>query len=114
VGLTPLMMRALGGPLSDSMEVSAVQFPSEDFDRIVDEVQPCLVVVDVTYLDEARVRPVLMERLASLGPVLAFVSETGTGWVDDLGSACSGPLEEIDGAALLALVRSPSLTVVAG
>lgn len=112
VGLTPLMMRALQGPLADAMEVSAVPFPSAAFERAVTEIQPNLVVVDVTYLDEGRVRPLMMNRFAQLGSVLVFASETGGGWMDDLGQGRSGPLHDVNPATLLALVPQPALSVV--
>ena len=54
VGLTPVMTRALEGPLALRMDVSAVSFPGDAFEAAASELRPCLVVVDVTYLDEAR------------------------------------------------------------
>ena len=74
VGLTPLMMRALEGPLAESLEVSAVPFPGTAFDRAVTSVRPDLVVVDVTYLDERRVRPLLMERFRQLGSAAGWTT----------------------------------------
>jgi hypothetical protein len=112
VGLTRLMMRTLEGPLSDAAQVSAVPFPSAAFERAADEMRPHLVVVDVTYLSEDRVRPPMMERFAGVGSVLVFTSEGGGGWMDDLGARVSGPLESNSPDALLSLIAQPTLSVV--
>jgi hypothetical protein len=112
VGLTQITMRALEGPLSDAAAVSAVPFPSAAFDTLLEEMQPQLVVVDVTYLDEARVRPMLMTRLAGGAVALAFVAEAGYGWYDDLDSGVSGPMADVTPESLLALVARPALEVV--
>jgi hypothetical protein len=112
VGLTRLMMRTLEGPLSDAAQVSAVPFPSVAFERAADEMRPNLVVVDVTYLNEDRVRPLMMERFADVGSVLVFTSEGGGGWMDDLGARVSGPLESHSPDSLLSLIAPPTLSVV--
>ncbi len=112
VGLTRLMVRTLEGPLSDAAQVSAVPFPSVEFDRAAEEMRPHLVVVDVTYLSEDRVRPLMMERFADVGSVLVFTSENGGGWMDDLGARVSGPLESHSADALLSLIAQPTLSVV--
>ena len=112
VGLTGLMMITLDGPLGEIAQVSAVPFPSEAFDRVAAEVRPHLVGVDVTYLNESRVRPLMMDRFAASNTVLVFVSESGGGWMDDLGSRCSGPIEAHDPQVLRALIAPPSLSVV--
>jgi hypothetical protein len=112
VGLTPMMTRALEGPLGLRMDVAAVAFPGDAFEAAAAELRPCLVVVDVTYLDEARVRPLMMDRFSRQGSVLVFVSESGQAWSDDLESGCSGPMETFTVAALLALVARPALTLV--
>jgi hypothetical protein len=112
VGLTRLMMRTLEGPLSDAAQVSAVPFPSAAFERAAEEVRPHLVVIDVTYLSEDRVRPLMMERFADVGSVLVFTSEGGGGWMDDLGARVSGPLDSHSPDALLSLIAPPTLSVV--
>ena len=112
VGLTRLMMRTLEGPLSDAAQVSAVPFPSAAFERAAEEMRPHLVVIDVTYLSEDRVRPLMMERFADVGSVLVFTSEGGGGWMDDLGARVSGPLESHSADALLSLIAPPTLSVV--
>jgi hypothetical protein len=112
VGLTPLMLTSLEGRLSAEAEVSAVPFPGVAFDRAVVDIQPRLVVIDVTYLDEGRVRPVMIDRFRQFGSVLVFVSEAGGGWVDDLGTGRSGYIEDASPAGLLALLSPPALSVV--
>lgn len=112
VGLTRLMMRTLEGPLGEIAQVSAVPFPSEAFDRVAGELRPHLVVVDVTYLNESRVRPLMMDQFAGSDAVLVFVSESGGGWMDDLGNRCSGPIEAHDPQVLRALIAPPPLSVV--
>src|SRR5436305_6472816 len=104
VGLTPMMMRMLEGPLGDGFEVSAVPFPGEAFDTAAAAMQPQLVVVDVTYLDEARVRPLMMNRFAPFGSTLVFASRGGGAWYDDLGGGVSSPLDEPSPDALMSLV----------
>lgn len=112
VGLTPLMMRALEGPLSDSATVSTVPFPGTAFERAARDVRPHLVVVDVTYLAEDRVRPLMMNAFADTAAVLVFTSESGGGWVDDLGTGCSGPLDSHAPGVLLSLIAPPALRLV--
>jgi hypothetical protein len=112
VGVTPLLMRALEGPLSECATVSAVPFPSASFDRVAREIQPHLVVVDVTYLSEARVRPLMMHLFKDTAAVLVFTSESGGGWVDDLGRGRSGALESDGATALLSLIPVPVLRLV--
>ena len=112
VGLTPLLMDVLSGPLSDAADASAVPFPGDAFEQAADRFKPDMVLVDVTYLDEALVRPLMLQRFAELRPVIAFVSEQGTAWFDDLRNDVGGRLEHVDAAALLGLVARPNLTIV--
>ena len=107
VGLTPLVMDVLSGPLSDRADVSAVPFPGDSFEQMADEFGAELVVIDVTYLDEALVRPLLMQRFAESQPVLAFVSERGPAWFDDLRHDVSGHLEVADAEHLIGPDRPP-------
>jgi hypothetical protein len=112
VGLTPLMMDVLSGPLSDYAEVSAVPFPGDAFEQAADQFGADLVLIDVTYLDESLVRHMMLQRFASVSPVLAFVSERGAVWYDDLRGKVSGRLEDADADPLLALISRPRLTLV--
>ena len=70
------------------------------------------MVIDITYLNESRVRPLMMDTFADSGAVLVFVSEAGGGWMDDLGTRCSGPVEAHDPQVLLALIAPPQLSLV--
>jgi hypothetical protein len=112
VGLTPLMMDVLSGPLSDYAEVSAVPFPGDAFEIAADEYCADLVLVDVTYLDEALVRPMMLRRFDEGRPVIAFVSEQGAVWYDDLRTKVSGRLEEADAHRLMSLIGRPPLMLV--
>ena len=112
VGLTPMMTRRWRGRWPCAWTWRRCAFPGDAFEAAAAELQPCLVVVDVTYLDEARVRPLMIDRFSRKGPVLVFVSESGRAWSDDLESGCSGPMETFTVAALLALVARPALTLV--
>ena len=112
VGLTPLMMDVLSGPLSDYAEVSAVPFPGDAFEDAADEFGADLVLVDITYLDESLVRPMMLRRFDEGRPVIAFVSEHGAVWYDDLRTKVSGRLEEADAHRLLSLIGRPPLTLV--
>ncbi|MFL6041972.1 MAG: hypothetical protein ACJ740_11280 [Gaiellales bacterium] len=112
VGLTPLMMEVLSGALSERAEVSAVPFPGDAFEQAADDLDAELVLVDTTYLDEALVRPLMLQRFAESGAVLAFVSEQGAAWFDDLGAEVSGQLDPVDAETLIGLIHRPNLTLV--
>ena len=112
MGMTTPMLSLLDGSLGESSAVSCSPFPSPHFDRLLGEIEPDLIVVDVTYLDEAVVRPFLMNRLADTGTVLVFATATGYGWVDDPVSARSGYLPDVTAEKLLELIRRPHLRVV--
>lgn len=112
VGLTPLLMEVLSGPLSGMAEVSAVPFPGDAFEQAVEDVQAELVLVDITYLDEALVRPLMLQRFAGSPVVLAFVSESGDAWFDDMKSKVSARLTHVDAGRLMALIGRPNLTLV--
>ena len=114
IGLTPLTMSALEGALSDVADVSAVPFPGAAFDSAAAEFAPDLVIVDVTYLDEPVVRPLITHRLVHAHPFVVYLSERGSAWYDDLATVTSGPLEDASVAGLVRLVSGPSLTIVGG
>jgi hypothetical protein len=106
------MMRLLEGPVGTHAEVSAVPFPGSAFDRAIDRQAPDVVVVDVTYLMEEKVRPLLMQRLAETRITLVFVSEGGSVWVDDLATRRSGPADASATRTILDLVERPALRLV--
>jgi hypothetical protein len=54
----------------------------------------------------------MLQRFAELRPVIAFVSEHGAAWFDDLRNDVGGRLEHVDAEALLGLVARPNLTIV--
>jgi hypothetical protein len=111
VGPTNPTTRALEAPLSALGELLVVPFPGPAFDRAVTGYAADLVVVDVTYLDEARVRPLILHRFETIRPVVVFVNETGAGWWDDLRAGTSGPMTATGPAAVCALVAGPKLQV---
>jgi len=63
-------------------------------------------------LDEALVRPLMLQRFAGSPVVLAFVSESGDAWFDDMNSKVSGRLTHVDAGRLMALIGRPNLTLV--
>jgi hypothetical protein len=109
VGMTERMLGLLEGPLGEAAEVACSPFPSPYFDRLVDDVRPHLAVVDVTYLQEATVRPALMARFSSHGTVLVFATPTGYGWVDDPSRGRSDYLKDVTAEDLLRLIDVPRL-----
>jgi hypothetical protein len=111
VGPTVPTTRALEAPLSALGELLVVPFPGPAFDRAVTGYAADLVVVDVTYLDEARVRPLILHRFETARPMVVFVSETGEGWWDDLHARTSGPMTATDPEAICDLVAGPTLRV---
>jgi hypothetical protein len=111
VGPTVPTTHALEGPLSALGELQLVPFPSPAFDRAVTGYAADLVVVDVTYLDEARVRPLILHRFETTRPMVVFVSETGEGWWDDLQAETSGPMGTTDPEGICALVAGRTLRV---
>jgi hypothetical protein len=114
VGLTTINMSVLEGPLSDVAEVSAVPFPGAAFDDAADDLHPDLVIVDITYLDEAVVRPLITHRLAHTNATVVYLSDTGPTWFDDLGAVVSGPLENANTDTLIQLVSGPTLRLIGG
>ena len=112
VGLTETMLTLLEGELAAHAEVSCVPFPSQSFDATVADIQPHLVVVDVTYLDEGRVRPMMMERFADSRAALVFANDSGYAWVDDLAQGRSDYLPDASPDTLLGVIARPHLEVV--
>ena len=68
--------------------VRAVTFPGKQFDRAVTREPFDLVVVDVTYLDGAVVRPLITRRFLGRATV-AYLTEDGGAWLDDLRTGSS-------------------------
>jgi hypothetical protein len=106
------MLDLLHEPLALAADVSCTPFPSVFFDALSRDVRPDLVVVDVTYLDENRVRPEMIERFADSGCLLVFTTATGYAWMDDLGHGRSDYLPDATPETLMGLVQRPRLQVV--
>ena len=90
----------------------AVPFPSASFDRAVEEFDADMVVVDVTYLDESRVRPLIVNRFLSSQPVLVFVADGGQAWMHDIRAQRSVPLKDSSISGLVALASASPLRLV--
>jgi hypothetical protein len=113
VGLPPLTLTALEPALAEAAEVHSVPFPGTAFDRAVEEFDADLVVVDVTYLDESLVRPLITRRFLRTKPAVVFVSEDGEAWLDDLRTQQSRRLVDAGVQALVTLASGSPLKVVA-
>jgi hypothetical protein len=114
VGLTPFTMSVLEGPLGDVADVSVVPFPGESFDHAADDFQPDLTIVDVTYLDQTVVRPLITHRLLPCRSKVVYLSASGAAWLDDLATLASGPLEDASIRGLTNLIGGPTLTLIEG
>jgi hypothetical protein len=112
VGLPPLSLNALEPALRETAEVLSVPFPGASFDRAVEEFDADMVVVDVTYLDESRVRPLIVSRFLSSQPVLIFVSDGGGAWMHDIQAQRSLPLADSSISGLVALASASPLQLV--
>jgi hypothetical protein len=113
VGLPPLSLNALEPALREKAEVLSVPFPGASFDRAVEEFDADMVVVDVTYLDEARVRPLIVSRFLNTQPVLIFVADGGEAWMHDIRAQRSVPLKDSSISGLVALASASPLRLVA-
>lgn len=113
VGLPPLQLDALRPALEEVAEVCSVPFPGAAFDRAAEDAEYDLVVVDVTYLDEGRVRPLINRRFVDSNPPVVYVSAGGGARLHDLASAQSWPLSEPSVPALVSLASGNPLTLVA-
>src|SRR5437899_1406515 len=113
VGFPPLMLSALEPALSGAAEVVSVPFPGSSFDAAAEQFDPDLVVVDVTYLDESVVRPLITHRFAACTSMVVYLSDQRQAWIDDLASVESGPLEDSSVRGLTRLVSGSGLRVVA-
>jgi hypothetical protein len=107
------MLSGLEPALSRVAEVACVPFPGTAFDRAAEEFDPDMVVVDVTYLDESVIRPLIANRFATAKPVVAYLSDQRDIWIDDLQASSSGRLDDPSLAGLVALASgSPPEPVV--
>jgi hypothetical protein len=86
--LPPLTLAAFETPMREVATVRAVTFPGKQFDRAVGREQFDLVVVDVTYLDGGVVRPLITRRFLGRATV-AYLTEAGGAWLDDLRTGSS-------------------------
>jgi hypothetical protein len=103
VGHAPLLQNLLELHLSPVADVRAVSFPGAAFDEAADEFLPQLVVVDLTYLDERAVRPLITHRFLRSGSLVVYVDERGVGRFDDLRAVESGLLADASVAGLVRL-----------
>ena len=113
VGFPPLMLSGLEPRLREVAEVLTVTFPGADFDRAAAEYAPDVVVVDVTYLDEQVVRPLMERRLQECAPVVAYVSGRSGGRVDDLYAGTSRNIGFSTVEELVALAAGAPVTLAA-
>ena len=107
------MLSALEPAFKKVAEVSSVPFPGVAFDNAAEDFDPDLVVVDVTYLDESVVRPLITHRFVACKPMVVYLSDQRQAWFDDLAAVESGPLEDASVAGLAKLVSGSGLRVVA-
>ena len=94
VGFPPLMLNGLEPALARVAEVVSVPFPGTAFDRAAEEFDPDMVVVDVTYLDESVIRPLIANRFAAAKPVVAYLSDQRDIWVDNIQDASFSRLDD--------------------
>jgi hypothetical protein len=113
VGFPPLMLSALEPALSGVAEVVSVPFPGSSFDRAAEVFDPDLVVVDVTYLDESVVRPLITHRFLGSKSVVFYVSEGRETPAGDLDFGSSELVGDGLIERLVALVSGPPLKLVA-
>lgn len=108
VGLPPLTLNALEPAFRKVADVRSVPFPGASFDRAAEEFDADLVVVDVTYLDAARVRPLIDRRFLRTRPVIVYLSGGGEAWLYDVHTPHGRRLADASVSGLVALVASGS------
>jgi pilus assembly protein Flp/PilA len=101
VGLRPLTEDALVGPLSRVADVETVPFPGAEFAQAIRR-EPELIVVDLAYLDEDVIRPLISRRSVSAGSTVVYLSDAGAEF-DDLREARSGVMADASVASLVRL-----------
>jgi chemotaxis response regulator CheB len=107
VGLAPLARAAILPELGQVAEVQAVAFPGEEFDLACESFYPDLVIVDVTYLAVNVVRPLILTRFSGGDATIVFFSDAGSGWLDEMRTLSSRPLQTVGIGTLIDLVRGP-------
>lgn len=113
VGLPPLTLNALEPAFRKVAEVRSVPFPGASFDRAAEEFDADLVVVDVTYLDAARVRPLIDRRFLRTRPAIVYLSGGGNAWLHDVHNPHGRQLDSPSVADLVALASGSPLRLVA-
>ena len=107
------MLTALEPAFRRRAEVVSVPFPGAAFDSAAESLDPDLIVVDVTYLDESIVRPLITHRFIACKPMVVYLSDQRQAWIDDLAAVESGPLEDASVTGLVKLLSGSGLRVVA-
>ena len=113
VGLPPLTLNALEPAFRKVAEVRSVPFPGAAFDRAAEEFDADLVVVDVTYLDAARVRPLIARRFLRIQPAIVYLSGGGQAWLYDVRTPHGRQLDDPSVSGLVALASGSPLRLVA-
>jgi hypothetical protein len=113
VGLPPLTLNALEPAFRKVADVRSVPFPGAPFDRAAEEFDADLVVVDVTYLDAARVRPLIARRFLRTRPAIVYLSGGGEAWLYDLHRPYGQRLADASVSGLVALTSGSPLRLVA-
>ena len=113
VGLPPLTLNALEPAFHKVAEVRSVPFPGASFDRAAEEFDADLVVVDVTYLDAARVRPLIDRRFLRTRPAIVYLSGGGQAWLYDVQTPHGRQLDDPSVSGLVALASGSPLRLVA-
>jgi hypothetical protein len=112
VGLPPLTLNALEPAFRKVAEVRSVPFPGASFDRAAEEFDADLVVVDVTYLDAARVRPLIDRRFLRTRPAIVYLTGGGQAWLHDVHTPCGRQLDDPSVSGLVALASGSPLRLV--
>jgi hypothetical protein len=93
-------------------DVTFVARPTELADTAVAN-RADLVVVDVTYLDAARVRPLIDRRFLRTRPAIVYLSGGGQAWLYDVHTPCGRQLDDPSVSRLVALASGSPLRLVA-
>jgi hypothetical protein len=107
------MLSALEPAFSKVAEVVCVPFPGSSFDRAAEGFDPDLVVVDVTYLDEAVAGPLISHRFHGSKSVVVHVAEGRESSPGEAHESSVLPMADSTIDRLVALVSSSPLKLVA-